>query len=294
MTRVRVDLADPLRSSSMENAVSPGRFRRRRVPAVLLGHDGGTRPGLRRLDLPRQRGVERGHLDVPARGRSTDRIRRSLRNRQAGLWVWLDTETGVYDVISRAGPPQPREHRGRAGRLGTRSPSCRVTTRSHRAPASQRCYLYTRQGRPTRSWPTRAAVGLPGHRPPNAGPVDPYDPFNDANDFLEITTTGQAVERPVHPRPGPTSRGGVTGRSAAEPPWRTGQTQTMCSSSCGSRTSTTTRTIPRVVYFADTGNIKRARKADAADRVDSSREELDRQSIPEAHGPTRMGGSSRW
>ena len=71
------------------------------------------------------------------------------------------------------------------------------------------------------------------------GSVDPFDPFNDANDYLEIGLGDDWSGRFIHV-PTDIARG-LTGERR-RPLSRTGRTRTTCSSSSESRTSPTTRT----------------------------------------------------
>ncbi len=98
VSRVRVDIAGQS-VTDLENKLPP---RDRRLHPVLLRLHGRTEHGFATLHLLRERGVNEDILPVPA-GALYGPDPSLAPNRQAGYSVWLDTETGAYDVIRRAG-----------------------------------------------------------------------------------------------------------------------------------------------------------------------------------------------
>ena len=85
------------RSSSSRGAAGQGGLH-----PLLLGEHGGPGPGLPRLHLPRQRGVER-RPRRPSRSHRTAPMPAIAPYRQAGYSVWLDAKTGTYKTIPGAG-----------------------------------------------------------------------------------------------------------------------------------------------------------------------------------------------
>lgn len=109
-------------------------------------------------------------------------------HRQSGYSVWLDTETGAYDVISRAGRHNHENTVVVPG--GWNEIAILSGDDTFSAPGSQ-LYLYTAKDDDSimadkgQLWAFQVTAT-------DAGPVDPYDKFNDANDFLEITNAESA------------------------------------------------------------------------------------------------------
>ena len=115
--------------------------------------------------------------------------------RQAGYSVWLNTETGAYDVISRAGRHNHENTVVIPG--GWNNLAILSGDDTFNAPSSQ-LYLYTANdaGQLMADKGQLWAFQVTGT---NAGPLaDPYDPFNDANDYLEITASDDWSGRFIH------------------------------------------------------------------------------------------------
>jgi hypothetical protein len=171
--------------------------------------------------------------------------------RQAGYSVWLDTETGAYDVISRAGRHNHENTvvvPGGWDELAILSGDDTFT-----APGSQ-LYLYTAKDDDAlmadkgQLWAFQVSAT-------DAGPVDPYFSGNDANDFLEITNNESAPWRGrfIHV-PTDIARG-VTGEApqTALENWSNANNvfQFVRVEDIGYDPDN-----PRVVYFADTGTSR--------------------------------------
>jgi len=115
--------------------------------------------------------------------------------RQAGYSVWLNTETGEYDVISRAGRHNHENTVVIPG--GWKKLAILSGDDTFSAPSSQ-LYLYTANDADQMmddkgqlwAFQVTATDGTPLS--------DPYDPFNDANDYLEITAGDDWSGRFIH------------------------------------------------------------------------------------------------
>ncbi|MGH2462868.1 MAG: alkaline phosphatase PhoX [Candidatus Limnocylindria bacterium] len=105
-------------------------------------------------------------------------------NRQAGYSVWLDTETGAFDVISRAGRHNHENTVVIPG--GWKNLAILSGDDTFNAPSSQ-LYLYTANDA-QQMMDDKGQLWAFQVTATDEGPVaDPYDRFNNANDFLEIT-----------------------------------------------------------------------------------------------------------
>lgn len=170
-------------------------------------------------------------------------------NRQAGYSVWLDTETREFDVISRAGRHNHENTVVIPG--GWKNVAILSSDDTFNAPSSQ-LYLYTANDAGQvmddkgQLWAFQVTAT-------DAGAVDPYDPFNNANDFLEIEPGDDWGGRFIHV-PTDIARG-VTGEApqAALENWSNANNvfQFVRVEDLAYDPDN-----PRVVYFADTGSTR--------------------------------------
>ena len=170
-------------------------------------------------------------------------------NRQAGYSVWFDTVTGEFDVMSRAGRHNHENSVVVPG--GWKNLAILSGDDTFNAPSSQ-LYLYTAKDAGQlmadkgQLWAFQVTAT-------DDGSVDPYDPFNDANDYLEMAAGDDWSGRFIHV-PTDVARG-VTGEApqAALENW--------------SNANNVFQFVrvediaydpddPRVIYFADTGNTR--------------------------------------
>jgi hypothetical protein len=174
--------------------------------------------------------------------------------RQAGYSVWLNTETGAYDVISRAGRHNHENTVVIPG--GWKNLAILSGDDTFNAPSSQ-LYLYTANDA-EQMMADKGQLWAFQVTATNGTPLaDPYDPFapDAANDYLEITATDDFSGRFIHV-PTDVARG-VTG----DPPQK------------GLEDWSNANNVfqfvrvedvaydpydPRVVYFADTGSNRLA------------------------------------
>jgi len=175
-------------------------------------------------------------------------------NRQAGYSVWLDTETGAFDVISRAGR---HNHENTVVIPGDWQDLAILSGDDTFLPPSSQLYLYTANDAEQMmadkgqlwAFQVTATNGIPL--------ADPYDPFavDAANDYLEIMAGDDFSGRFIHV-PTDVARG-VTGEApqAALENW--------------SNANNVFQFVrvediaydpdhPREVYFADTGSSRLA------------------------------------
>jgi hypothetical protein len=114
--------------------------------------------------------------------------------RQAGYSVWLDTVTGEFDVISRAGRMNHENSVVVPG--GWKNLAMLTGDDTFNAPSSQ-LYLYTAKDAGQlmadkgQLWAFQVTAT-------EGGSVDPFDPFNDANDYLEIAAGDDWSGRFIH------------------------------------------------------------------------------------------------
>ena len=153
--------------------------------------------------------------------------------RQAGFGAYLDTATGAYDEIAGTGRINHENNVVIPGKW--QDIAILTSDDTFNAPSSQ-LYLYLAADDEAVKdddgtlWAFRVTAT-------QDGPVTPTDPLNNANDYLEIRP-GRASSSKSRRR----SRA-ARSRIARRPRWKRGRTPTTCSSSCGSRTWPTTRTI---------------------------------------------------
>ncbi len=179
VTRVRVDVAER-QVTEMDAQVLPAtagflRF----CSATMVGPDEGFD---NYTFLVNEESNETSSPFRLARSMDADPALNGLR--QAGYSVWLDTETGAYDVISRAGRHNHENTVVVPG--GWNELAILSGDDTFLAPSSQ-LYLYTAKD-------DEAVMADKGQlwafqvTATDEGPLaDPYDRFNNANDFLEIT-----------------------------------------------------------------------------------------------------------
>jgi hypothetical protein len=117
--------------------------------------------------------------------------------RQAGYSVWLDTETGEYDVISRAGRHNHENTVVIPG--GWKNLAILSGDDTFSAPSSQ-LYLYTAND-PEQMMADKGQLWAFQVTATNGTPLaDPYDPLavDAANDYLEITAGDEFSGRFIH------------------------------------------------------------------------------------------------
>jgi hypothetical protein len=183
-------------------------------------------------------------------------------NRQAGYSVWLDTVTGAFDVISRAGRHNHENTVVIPG--GWNNLAILSSDDTFNAPSSQ-LYLYTAhdaaqmQNDKGQLWAFQVTAT-------DEGPLaDPYDPFNNANDFLEITNSeaapwsGRFIHVPTDVARGVTNeapQAALENWSNANNVFQFVRVEDMAYDPDN----------PRVIYFADTG-ASRLAESEATGRL---------------------------
>jgi Bacterial protein of unknown function (DUF839) len=179
--------------------------------------------------------------------------------RQAGYSVWLNTETGDYDVISRAGRHNHENTVVIPG--GWKKLAILSGDDTFSAPSSQ-LYLYTAND-PEQMMADKGQLWAFQVTATDEGAVDPFDPFNDANDYLEIMAGDDWSGRFIHV-PTDVARG-VTGEAPQD---------ALENWSNANNVFQFVRVEdvaydpdnPRVVYFADTGT-DRLHESDTTGRL---------------------------
>jgi hypothetical protein len=114
--------------------------------------------------------------------------------RQAGYSVWLDTATGEFDVISRAGRHNHENTVVIPG--GWKDLAILSGDDTFNAPSSQ-LYLYTANDA-DQMMSDKGQLWAFQVTATDAGAVDPFDAFNDANDYLEIMPGDEWSGRFIH------------------------------------------------------------------------------------------------
>jgi hypothetical protein len=117
--------------------------------------------------------------------------------RQAGYSVWLNTATGAFDEISRMGRHNHENTVVVPG--GWKWTSTLSSDDTFNAPSSQ-LYLHTAND-PGQIYTDKGQLWAFQVTATGSGPVDPFDPFNGANDFLDIaigqTWSGRFIHVPT-------------------------------------------------------------------------------------------------
>ena len=179
-------------------------------------------------------------------------------NRQAGYSVWLDTATGEFDVMSRAGR---HNHENTVVIPGGWDNLAALSGDDTFTAATSQLYMYTANDAGQlmadkgQLWAFQVTAT-------DEGPLaDPYDAFNNANDFLEITNnesgpwSGRFIHVPTDIARGVTAEApqlALENWSNANNVFQFVRVEDVAYDPDN----------PRVVYFADTGSTRLAENPD--------------------------------